>query len=106
MKFEVLYHFSHGPVHLVETKRTDLPSGSSPAEIYQWSLIEDRVIHLLHFSSMSLAPQRRVFEEGSVEFDFNSCRGRLLGKDLDLTRQETLSDSLRNVIERALRTKK
>lgn len=105
MKFEVLYHFSLGPIHVIETKRPDLPPGSSPQEIYQWILIEDQKAHLLNFVSMSLNPQQRVFQEGMIGFDLNSCSGRLLEKDLDLTRQEKMGESLRKLIEECLRVK-
>lgn len=106
MQFEVLYHFSNGPVHLVETKRLDLPSSAGPGDIYQWFFVEDKEIHYLTFSSMSLNPQRRVFEEGAVSFDLNSCMGRLLEKDLDLTRNDKVSNSLKQLLESALRKKK
>lgn len=106
MQFEVLYHFSNGPVHLVETKRLDLPSSASPEEIYQWFFVEDKKIHLLHFASMSLNPQRRVFEEGAVRFDLNSCQGRILEKEIDLTRSDKVSNPLSQLLESGLRQKK
>lgn len=102
MRFEILYHFSHGPVHLVETKRTDLPPGATPAEVYQWMLIEDKSVHRLNFQSMSINPQQRIFLEGAINFDRNSCRGNLLGKTQELTRQDTASETLLKLIREAL----
>lgn len=104
MRFEILYHFSHGPVHVVETKRTDLPSSATPAEIYQWMLIEDKIVHRLGFQGMSINPQKRIFTEGAIEFDRNSCRGNLLGKSFDLTKQDSVSESLKKLIELSLRS--
>jgi hypothetical protein len=106
MQFDILFHFSSGPIHLVETKRLDLPASAGPAEVYQWSLIDDKVVKPLTFQSMSVNPQRRVFTEGAVQFDLNSCTGKLFDKDLDLTRQDTLRDSLRSLLEESLKTKK
>jgi hypothetical protein len=105
MKFDVLFHFSSGPIHLVETKRTDLPPTAGPGEIYRWSLIEEKSVKPLTFVSMSLNPQRRVFEEGMVQFDLRTCTGRLFEKDLQLVRQDSLSDSIRNLLEVSLKTK-
>ncbi len=102
MKIEVLYHFSHGPVHLVETKRLDLPASAGPSEIYRWSLVEDGTVRPLKFVSMNLTPQQRVFEEGAIGFDLNSCQGRLFGKDFDLLRHEGLSDRLRDLLMKTL----
>jgi hypothetical protein len=105
MRFEVLYHFSHGPIHLVETKRLDLPPSARPGEIYQWSLIEERKVYSLKFVSMTLVPQKRFFEEGEVEMDLNRCHGKLLNQEIELNRQDTMTDSLRKLIEDSLRTK-
>lgn len=104
MRFDVLYHYSNGPLHLVETKRLDLPPSAGPGEIYQWSLIEDRKVIPLKFVSMSLSPQMRFFEEGAIEMDLNSCHGKILNKDIELTRQEKMSNSLRMLIEESLRS--
>lgn len=105
MKYEVLYHFSHGPVHVLETKRTDLPSSAGPEKIYQWFLVEEGNVHLLNFQSMTLAPQRRIFSEGMIELNLQNCRGRILGKDLELTRQDTMTESLQSLVSSALRKK-
>ena len=105
MKFDVLYHFSHGPIHVVETKRTDLPSNATPPEVYQWFYIDDRQVHRLQFESMSLNPQQRIFQEGMIRFDLISCHGRLNGRDLELTRQDKMGSSLRMLIEESLRAK-
>lgn len=92
-------------MHVIETRRLDLPATSSPAEIYQWFFIEDRIIHRLNFESMSLTPQQRIFQEGMIEFDLLSCHGRLMQKDLELTSQDKVSGSLRNLIEQELKAK-
>ena len=105
MKYDVLYHFSHGPLHLVETKRLDLPSSASPGEIYQWFFVDDQKVQPLTFTSMSIAPQSRVFEEGTVAFDLNSCLGTLFGKNIELTRNDKVSNSLGALLEEALRMK-
>lgn len=102
MKFEVLYHFSHGVLHLVETKRLDLPSSAGPSEIYRWSLIEDEMVRPLTFQSMSLNPQRRIFVEGVIEFDLLSCRGRIFEKELNLTRQEKMSFRINKLLEESI----
>ncbi len=105
MRFDVLYHFSNGPIHLIETKRLDLPASATPGEIYQWFFIDDKELHLLNFSTMSLNPQRRVFEEGAVTFNLNSCQGRILEKDLDLMRNDKVSISITQLLESGLRKK-
>lgn len=105
MKFEVLYHFSNGLVHLVETKRLDLPSSAGPGEIYQWFFVDDQKVRLLTFGSMSLNPQGRTFVEGAVQFNLSSCTGRIFELDLELTRQEKVSASLRTKLEQSLRVK-
>ncbi len=102
MKFEVLYHFSHGMLHLVETKRLDLPPNAGPSEIYRWSLIEDEKVCPLTFNSMSLNPQRRIFTEGLIEFDLLSCRGKILDREIELTRQEKMSERIRKLLEESL----
>ncbi|MFL5783067.1 MAG: hypothetical protein ACJ76H_00575 [Bacteriovoracaceae bacterium] len=105
MRFDVLFHFSSGPVHLVETKRLDLPASSGPEEIYQWTLIEDKIARPLTFQSMSLNPQKRLFSEGAIQFDLKSCTGQLFGKSLELTKQDSMRDSLKNIIESSLKAK-
>lgn len=105
MKFEILYHFSHGPVHLLETKRLDLPSSAGPGDIYQWHFIEEDTVHLLTFDSMILNPQTRIFKEGSVMLDLNSCRGEIFGKKLELIRHDGISDRLRNLVHKSLEKK-
>lgn len=102
MRFEVLFHFSHGPVHLVETKRLDLPPKAKPGEIYRWNLVEEDRVRPLRFVSMELRPQRRVFEEGSIVFDLQSCRAQLFGKSFELLRQDTLSEKLRSLLSESL----
>lgn len=102
MKFEVLYHFSHGMLHLVETKRLDLPASAGPSEVYRWSLIDDDKVRALTFNSMSLNPQRRIFSEGMIEFDLLSCRGKILERELELTRQEKMSDRMKKLLEETL----
>lgn len=104
MKFDVLFHFSAGPIHLVETKRLDLPSTAGPGEIYRWSLIEEKTVRPLTFVSMSLNPQRRVFEEGMIQFDLRTCTGSLFEKDLQLTRQDSLSESIKKSLEESLKS--
>ncbi len=94
MKFEVLYHFSHGTLHLIETKRLDLPDTAGPSEIYRWSIVDKEKVRGLTFVSMSLNPQQRIFEEGSIRFDLNSCQGKLFDKEIDLIRQDGPSDRL------------
>lgn len=102
MEFEILYHFSHGPIHLIETKRVDLPASASPGEIYQWHFIEGDEISLLTFEAMSLQPQTRVFFEGTVLLDLHSCRGEINGKKLELTRQDKVSERLSALLKRSL----
>lgn len=102
MKIEVLYHFSHGMIHLVETKRLDLPSTAGPSEIYRWSLVDGDKVWPLTFNSMSLNPQRRFFTEGMIEFDLLSCKGVILGRELELTSQEKMSDRIKNLLEESL----
>lgn len=105
MKFEILYHFSDGPLHLLETKRLDLPHSATPGEIYQWHFVEEDKVHLLTFQSMNLNPQTRVFSEGSVLMDLNSCRGEILGNKFELTRHDRISDRLQNLVHQSLREK-
>lgn len=105
MKFEVLYHFSNGANHLIETKRLDLPASAAPQKIYQWFLVLDQGVHQLTFRSMTTHPQTRVFKEGEVRFDQNLCQGSLLEKDLELVPAENVSDSLKQLLESALRRK-
>ncbi|MES2527610.1 MAG: hypothetical protein V4598_11010 [Bdellovibrionota bacterium] len=103
MKFDILYHFSHGTIHLIETKRLDLPASAGPSEVYRWSLVEDGTVRPLKFVSMNLTPQQRIFGEGSITFDLNSCQGKLFGKDFDLLRHEGLSDRLKMLLSESLK---
>ncbi len=103
MKFDVLYHFSHGPVHLIETKRLDLPASAGPSEIYRWNFVEDGTVRALKFVSMNLSPQERTFGEGTIKFDLNSCQGNLFGKDFDLLRHDGLSDRLKMLLSESLK---
>lgn len=105
MKFEILYHFSHGPLHLIETKRKDLPASATPGEIYQWHFVEDDNVTLLTFQEMNLKLQTRVFAEGSVILNLNSCRGEIKGKSIELTRQERMSERLKSLLNKSLDTK-
>lgn len=105
MRFDILFHFSHEPVHVLETKRTDLPPTATPAETYQWMLIEDKKVHCLTFQSMTLLPQERIFSEGAIRFDLNSCTGNLLGRNFELTRQDTASEALIELIRSKLSQK-
>jgi len=105
MRFDILYHFSNGPLHVIETKRLDLPDSAGAEQIYQWHFVDDKSVKLLTFGSMSLSPQRRTFEEGAIQFDLVSCTGRLFGKDFELTRQEVVGASLRESLAQGLRLK-
>ena len=105
MRFETLYHFSHGAIHLVETRRLDLPADASPADIYQWTLCRDSEVIRLHFVSMSLNPQRRVFGEGSIKFDLKTCEGMLMGEKLELLKQDTMSEKLLSLLTKSLKEK-
>ncbi len=105
MKFEILFHFSHGVVHVLETRRLDLPESATPGEIYQWFFIRDSEVSALTFGSMELKPQRRFFEEGMIEFDLKSLTGRLCGIDLSLVRQDSASEKLKTSILKALKEK-
>lgn len=95
MRFDILYHFSAGAVHVIETKRLDLPAEAGPDMIYRWSFVSPDGVKPLTFVSMELQPQRRIFKEGWIEFDLNQCEGELFGVRLSLTKQEKISDSLR-----------
>jgi hypothetical protein len=105
VKFEVLYHFSQGPIHLIETKRLDVPVSAGPGEIYQWHFVEDESVSLLHFETMNLKPQTRVFSEGTILLDLNSCRGEIRGKKIELIRQDKMSEKLRSLIRQSLEQK-
>ncbi len=63
MKLEVVFHFSSGGTHVLETKRLGLPPSAQPDEIYQWFLIDSEQVKPLTFISMKLNPQTRIFEE-------------------------------------------
>ncbi len=105
MRFDILFHFSHGPVHVLETKRLDLPPGAGASDIYQWFYVDDKSLWPLSFQSMSITPQRRFFQEGMIEFDLRSCRGRIFEKDIELTRQETIGPTLRELVAKGLKSK-
>jgi hypothetical protein len=105
MKFEILYHFSEGPVHLIETKRVGLPASATPGEIYQWHFVEEDSVYLLAFEAMNIKLQTRVFSEGSVILGNNSCRGEIRGKSIELTRHDRISDRLMTLLRKSLETK-
>ncbi|MBC7690212.1 MAG: GNAT family N-acetyltransferase [Methylotenera sp.] len=99
MKIQCLYHLQGEELDLIETRRTDLPSGSSPAEVYRWILVLHRPQRLLDLDFVSMAKveqpeaghplEVRVFKNAQLTFDESSVTFELFGKHHELQRSDT-----------------
>lgn len=87
MNYEVLYYFMNENFNVVEVKKTNLPSDSTPDKLYHWLFIptSNNLVRKLHFIKMGEETvngnliQIREFDNAELRFDQTFAKFQLEG---------------------------
>ncbi len=100
-RHEVLYSFASPSLHLLETKRVDLPPEAPPAQRFQWMVVPAGSRSPLNLDFVEMGDGMRAFREARLVLTGEEAELELLGKHFPLRKAEP-SPELSEVVDRHL----